>query len=192
MAVELLPSTMNGKTREATSLKAEYKLRKHRLEKLDQAIAELPKCFDTTLGSLDSYCTSGRRLASLLEVVLEGSPLLMVALRYKDACEQLSEKCNRQEVLLQQEFVTACKKVGPSVSSLRSCLDAHAKLSLKYESAQNQLETVANTEAKSKAKVDQAELKFQNALKEFSNQDSLLAKTTNDLDNTRLNVSGSL
>lgn len=196
MSVEVLPGTFhshNGRSgplasSTSSSLKDEYKLHKYRLEKLDHSITDLPKCFDAWLNSLGTYCKSGAKLASVLEVVLDDTPLLGLILKHKEACEVLSEKCLKQELLLKPEFVAACKKVGPSVGSLRSDFDLHAKLLSKYESAQTQLENISNSDSKSKAKVEQADLKFKNALQEFSNQDSKLVKSINDLDNVRVEV----
>ena len=167
--------------------KAEYKLRKHRLEKLDSTISELPLCFDEWLNSLNGYCSAGRKLASLLETVLEETPLLMTVSQYKEACEQLTEKCKRLEIHLQPEFVAACKKVGPCVSQLRNSISTHAKSSSKYESAQSQYENI-NSDSASKAKIDQAETKFKNALQDFVNQDRHLAEATDELDRLRVEV----
>ena len=166
--------------------KAEYKLRKHRLEKLDSTISELPLCFDEWLNSLNGYCTAGKKLASLLETVLEETPLLMTVSQYKEACEQLTEKCKRLEMQLQPEFAAACKKVGPCVSQLRNSISTHAKSLSKYESAQSQYENI--NESASKAKIDQAETKFKNALQDFVNHDRHLAEATDELDRLRVKV----
>lgn len=169
------------------SKKAEYKLRKHRLEKLDSTISELPPCFDEWLNSLNGYCTTGTKLASLLETVLEDTPLLMTVSQYKEACEQVTEKCKRLEIHLQPEFVAACKKVGPCISQLRSSISTHAKAVTKYESAQSQYENI-NSDSASKVKLDQAETKFKNALQEFVKQDKHLAEASDELDKLRVEV----
>ena len=194
MAVDILTSALpliNG-TRISgsgqTNKKADYKLRKHRLEKLDSTISELPSCFDEWLNSLNGYCSAGSKLASLLETVLEETPLLMTVCQYKEACELLKEKCKTLEVGLQPEFVAACKKVGPCVSQLRSSIASHAKSLNKYESAQTQYENI-NSESASKPKIDQAETKFKNALQDFVNQDKHLAEATDELDRLRVEVS---
>ncbi len=190
MAVEMLTSAlpiMNGARMGHGNKKAEYKLRKHRLEKLDSTISELPVCFDEWLNSLNGYCTAGSKLASLLEAVLEETPLLMTVSQYKEACEQLNDKCKRMEIHLQPEFVSACKKVGPCISQLRSTIGTHAKSLSKYESAQSQYENI-NSDSASKAKIDQAETKFKNALQEFANQDKHLAEATSELDRLRVEV----
>lgn len=190
MAVDLIANTfplMNGK-RAGGSRKAEYKLRKHRLEKLDSTISELPQCFEEWLNSLNGFSAMGIKLATLLEMVLEETPLLSVVLRYKEACEHLGTKCQQQEIRLQPEFKAACKKVGPRVSGLRNSIDSHAKSVSKYESAQNHYEAVSNADSASKQKLDQAELKFKNALQEFANEDTHLAKATAELDRLRVEV----
>ena len=91
------------------------------------------------------------------------------------------------EIHLQPEFVTACKKVGPSISQLRSTMSTHSKSLTKYESAQTQYENI-NSDSASKAKIDQAETKFKNALQDFVNQDRSLVEATSELDRLRVEV----
>ena len=196
MAVDLLTSgfplvngsrTTDGES-EQNSPKAEYKLRRHRFEKMDSSLTELPKCFDEWLVSLNNYCKTGCRLASLLETALDDTPLLMVVLRYKEACQHLIEKYAQQEIL-QQEFETACKKVGPSVSSLRNSLDIYAKLLTRYDSVQNHMEDIRRVDSSITKKGDQSETKLKTALQELLNQETQLTKVTDDLNASRVKVS---
>ena len=163
----------------------ETRLQEHKLDKLDSALTDLPNSFDKWLSCLSSYCTAGLEIASLLEVVLDGSPLQSVAIQYKEACECLTEKCSSQEGVLQQEFATACTQIGPLVNYLRTCLSSRSKMAAKYKSTQAQLETVSNSDSRSKAKFDQAELKCENALKDLTEQDELLTNTSIELDSTK-------
>ena len=171
-----------------SSKKAEHKWRKQRLEKLDSTISELPQCFEELLKSLNGYCSAGLRLSSLFGTVFEDTPLLLVAMRFKEASEQLEEKCKRLEIMLQPEFVSACKKIGPCVSHQRSCLDSHAKSLSKYESAQNALDALNSSPSTPKQKLEQAEVKFKDALSNFAKEDTNLAHATDELDKLRVEV----
>ena len=173
----------------SSSKKAEHKCRKQRLEKLDNTISELPQCFEDLLKSLNGYCSAGIRLATLLSTVFDGTPLLLVAMRFKEASEKLELKSKSLEILLQPEFVSACKKIGPCVSQQRSCLDSHAKAISRYESAQNALDSANSSPSGSRHKLEQAELKFNDALKEFATEDSNLARASDELDRLRVDVS---
>ena len=166
-----------------TGKKGEHKIRKQKLDKLECSIAELPACFEDLLKSLNGYCHSGVKLANLFDTVFEDTPLLMVAMRYREACEQLNEKCKRLEILFQPELASACKKTSPCVGHLRSCLDAHSKALSRYESAQNSLESISNAENASRQKT-----KFQNSLKEFAQEDTNLARFSDELDRLRVEV----
>lgn len=196
MAVDLVASgfpLVNGSRTtdggsEKNSPKAEYKLRRHRFEKMDSSLTELPKCFDEWLVSLNNYCKTGCRLASLLETALDDTPLLMVVLRYKEACEHLLEKYAQQEIL-QQEFESACKKVGPSVSSLRNSLDVYAKLLTRYDSTQSHMEDIRRVDSNVTKKGDHSETKFKTAQQELLNQESQLTKAIDDLNSSRVKVS---
>ena len=187
-AVSLHNTSPSRPSTNVSSSEAEYKLQKHRLEKLDHSITELPKSFDEWLNSLSNYCKTGAMLASQLELVLEDTPLLIHILKYRETCELMADKCKKQEELLKPEFAAVCKKVGPTVGSLRSNFDLHAKLSSKYESAKTQLENISNSDSKSKAKVEQADMKYKNALQEFTEQDTQLSNAIKQFDTIRVEV----
>ena len=156
----------------------------------NDAISQLPQVFDSLLSSLSTFCQSGQQLASLLEMILEDTPLVTVANTYHNTCEELSLKCTQQESLLRQQIIASCQKMGPLVSSLRSSVGQYSKSGTKYEASKSQYESLSSDSKSSQAKVEQLQLKFESARNEFNHSLAQLGKTTDELDSAKINVRG--
>ena len=141
--------------------------------------------------AFNSFCLSGIKFSSLLETLFQDTPVLMVALRFREACEQLNDKCSKSTVMLKGEMVPAVtKKLAPSLSRLRNRIDSHAKAMSKHETYVKQLENLGAAQSPNKQKLEQVEGKFQTSAKDFAKEDSLLAEAMNDVQKMRVEVSG--
>jgi len=162
------------------------------LERLESTVSALPPTLSEYLDAFNSFCLSGVKLASLLETLFQESPILLVALRFREACELLSDKCNKTGVMLKQDIVGPVKKLAPSLSKLRSRVDTHAKAASKHESYLKQLESLKLSLNPNRQKLEQVEQKFHASAEDFAKEDSKLAEALNELHKMRVEVSTSL
>ena len=165
---------------------------RHMLERLESTVSALPPTLSEYLDAFNSFCLSGVKLASLLETLFQESPILLVALRFREACELLSDKCNKTGVMLKQDIVGPVKKLAPSLSKLRSRVDTHAKAASKHESYLKQLESLKLSLNPNRQKLEQVEQKFHASAEDFAKEDSKLAGALNELHKMRVEVSTSL
>jgi hypothetical protein len=188
MAIEVLNTRplFNGALPEPKS--GDHKLNKHRLEKLDRSLSEIPQYFDLLLNSLRTFCSAGSNLGLLLEAVLEDTPLISVAIKYKESCRLIEEKYTHQEDLLKPAFVSACKRLGTTISGLRNSYDHHAELLAKSESVKAQLKQLEHSDSASAAKLEQADLKYQSLLRDLTTQEVELNNSVHSLDTEREKV----
>lgn len=166
-----------------------HKNMRHKLERLETTVSAVPQSLGEYLDAFNSYCISGIKLASLLETLFQETPIWLVSLRFRESCEQMSEKCNKSGVLLRQEIVGPVKKIAPALSKLRSHLDNHAKAASKHESYLKQLEQLKSSGNPNKQKLEQVEHKFHTSAEEFAKEDSQLAEALNELQQLRVEVS---
>ena len=157
---------------------------RHMLERLESTVSALPPTLSEYLDAFNSFCLSGVKLASLLETLFQESPILLVALRFREACELLSDKCNKTGVMLKQDIVGPVKKLAPSLSKLRSRVDTHAKAASKHESYLKQLESLKLSLNPNRQKLEQVEQKFHASAEDFAKEDSKLAEALNELHNS--------
>ena len=165
-----------------------HKIWKNKLEKLETAVSAVPQSLKDYLDFFTSFCEAGTKLASLLETLFQDTPLLCLALRFREACEELSDKCNKTGLLLKQEITAPVKRIVPGLSKLRSRLNSHAHALAKYESYQSQLEALKSQSNPSKQKLEHVEDKFQNYSMEFAKEDTQLACALDELYNLRVEV----
>ena len=178
----------NGTRREPSNT---HKAMRQRLERLESSLNAIPPAMEEAVEGLEAHCTTGIKLASLLETVLQDSPLLLLALRYKEACETLLDKTSRAGLALKGELVAPVKKLGPTVSRLRSHIDSHAKASSRHESCLRQLEGVMLSSSASRSKQEQVEAKFRSSAQEFALEDQQLSLAHTEFSQMRTEVSGS-
>ena len=173
----------NGARREPS-----HKAMRQRLERLEGSLNAVPRALEECLDGLEAHCTAGVKLASLLETVFQDSSLLFLALRYKEACEQLLDKSSRSGLGLKRDVVGTVKALGPALSRVRSRIDSHAKAAGKHEGYLRQLEEVALSGAPSRAKVESVEGKFRASAQEFAEEDAHLAEALRKLQLLRTEV----
>lgn len=162
---------------------------KQKLDRMESTVTAIPHTLNEYMESFQAFCLSGIKLSSLLETLFQDTPILLVALRYSEACEQLNDKCDKTSVLLKGEMVPSItKKLAPSLSQLRSRIDSHAKALSKHESYGKQLESLSNAQSPNK-KLDHVEAKFQASAKDFAKEDVQLAEAMNEVQKMRVEVS---
>jgi len=166
-----------------------HKNMRNMLERLESTLSAVPPTLSEYLDAFNSFCLSGVKLASLLETLFQETPVLLVALRFREACELLGDKCNKSGVVLKQDIVSPVKKLATSLSKLRSRVDSHAKAASKHESYLKQLESLKLSLNPNKQKVDQVEHKFHASAEDFAKEDSQLAEALNELQKMRVEVS---
>ena len=167
-----------------------HKSVKQNLDRLDSTVSAIPQTLGEYMDTFNSFCLSGMKLASLLETLFQDTPVLVVALRFREACEQMKEKCGKSTVVIKGEMVPPLtKQLSSSLSNLRSRLDSHAKALSKHESYRKQLETLSCAQAPNKQKLEQVENKFQTSAKDFAKEDVQLAEALNDVHRMRVEVS---
>lgn len=174
----------NGARREPTS----HKAMRQRLERLESSLNAVPPAMEEAVEGLEAHCTAGVKLASLLETVLQDSPLLLLALRYKEACETLLDKTSRAALAMKGELVAPVKRLGPTVSRLRSHIDSHAKASSRHESCVRQLEGITLSTSASQSKKEQVEAKFHSSAQEFAQEDRQLNLANTEFSQMRTEV----
>lgn len=162
------------------------------LERLESTLSAVPPALSEYLDAFNSFCLSGVKLASLLETLFQETPILLVALRFREACELLGDKCTKSGVVLKQDIVSPVKRLATSLSKLRSRVDSHAKAASKHESYLKQLESLKLSLNPNRQKVDQVEHKFHASAEDFAKEDSQLAEALNDLHKMRVEVSFSV
>ena len=165
-----------------------HKTMRQKLERMESTVSALPQALSEYLDSFNSYCLSGIKLASLLETLFQETPILLVALRFREACEQLSDKCNKSGVLQKQEIVGPVKRLAPALSKLRSQVESHAKTISKHESYLKQLEQLRSAQHPKKEKIEHVETKFHASAEDFAKEDSQLAEALNELHQLRVEV----
>ena len=167
-----------------------HKAMRQNLDRMDSTVTAIPQTLGEYMDAFSAFCLSGVKLASLLETVLQDTPILLVALRFREACEQMNDKCGKSSVMLKGEVVPpVTKKLAPSLSQLRSRLDSHAKALSKHESYARQLENLSGAQNPSKQKLEQVENKFRASAKDFAKEDSQLAEALNEVHKMRVEVS---
>ena len=169
-----------------------HKTMRQKLERLENTVSAIPQTLNEYLDSFNAYCVSGIKLASLLQTLFQETPVLLVALRYGEAYEQLHDKSSKSGVVVQQEIVAPIKRISPALSKLRSRLDSHSKALSKHESYLKQLEQLQLSQNPNKQKLEQVENKFHSSAEEFAKEDALLAEALNELHKLRVEVSHSL
>ena len=153
---------------------------------MENTVTAIPQTLGEYIDAFNSFCLSGIKFASLLETLFQDTPILIIALRFREACEQLNDKFSKSTLLLKGDVVSSVtKKLAPSLSRLRNRIDSHAKALSKHESHAKQLEGAQNL---NKQKLDQVESKFQASAKEYSQEDSLLAEARNEVYKIRVEV----
>lgn len=162
---------------------------RQKLERVESSLNAVPRAMEEAVEGLEAHCTAGVKLASLLETVLQDSPLLLLALRYKEACETLLDKTSRAALAMKGELVAPVKRLGPTVSRLRSHIDSHAKASSRHESCVKQLEGVTLSSSASRSKQEQVEAKFQSSAQDFAHEDRQLILATREFSQMRTEVS---
>lgn len=172
------------------SSKPSHKSMKHKLERLESTVSAIPQTLNEYLEAFSAFCVSGIKLASLLETLFQETPVLLVALRYREACEKLNDKCTKSGLIVRQEVLPPVKKMAPSLSKLRSRLESHAKAVSKHESYSKQLESLQSSHNSNKQqKLEQLEHKFHSSAEDFAKEDGLLAEALNDFYKMRVEVS---
>lgn len=183
------PSPRQGPSQPASN---SHKSMRQNLDRMDITVSAIPQTLGEYMDAFNAFCLSGIKFASLIETVLQDTPILLVALRFREACEQMNDKCNKSAMMLKGEVVPpVTKKLAPSLSQLRNRLESHSKALLKHESHAKQLENLSSAQNPSKQKVEQVESKFRASAKDFSKEDSLLAEALNDMHKMRVEVSQS-
>ena len=178
----------NGARREPNT----HKAMRQRLERVESSLNAIPPAMEEAVEGLEAHCTAGIKLASLLETVLQDSPLLLLALRYKEACETLLDKTSRAALALKGELVAPVKRLGPIVSKLRSHIDSHAKAASRHENCLRQLEGVTLSSSTSRSKQEMVEAKFRSSAQEFALEDQQLSLTNTEFSQLRTEVGGAL
>lgn len=167
-----------------------HKTLRQKLDRMDSTVTAVPQTLGEYMDAFNAFCISGIKFASLLETLFHDTPILLVALRFREACEQLDEKCTKSSAMLKSEIVPpVTKKLAPSLSQLRSKIDSHAKALSKHENYAKQLESLTSLQNPNKQKLEQVETKFQVSAKDFAKEDSQLAEAMNEEHKMRVEVS---
>ena len=165
-----------------------HKSMKQKLERLENTLSALPKALCEYMDTFSSLSETGVKLASLLETLFQETPILLIALRFREACETINDKCSKSGLFLKQEIVPPFKKMAPTLSKLRSQVESHAKVVSKHESYLKQLENLKASQNPNRQKLEQVEHKFHQSAEDFAKEDSHLAEALNDLYKTRVEV----
>ncbi len=166
-----------------------HKSVKQNLDRLENTVTAIPPTLAEYMEAFNSFCLSGIKFASLLETLFQDTPVLLVALRFREACEQMKEKCGKSTLVVKGEIIPpVTKKLAPSLSHLRGRIDSHAKALNKYESYARQLENLSCAQAPNKQKMEQVEMKFQTSAKDFAKEDGQLAEALNEVHKMRVEV----
>lgn len=167
-----------------------HKAMKQKLERMESTVTAIPQTLSEYMDSFNSFCLSGIKFASLLETLFQDTPILLVALRFREACEQMNDKCGKSALMLKGEIVPpVLKKLAPSLSHLRGKIESHAKALSKHESYSKQLENFSGAQSPNKQKLEQVESKFQASAKDFAKEDSQLVEAMNEVHKIRVEVS---
>ena len=166
-----------------------HKSMKQSLDRMENTVTAIPQTLGEYMDTFNTFCLSGIKLASLLETLFQDTPVLLVALRFREACEQMKEKCSKSTVVVKGEVVPpVTKKLAPSLSQLRGRIDSHAKALSKHESYAKQLESLSCAQSPNKQKLEQVENKFQTSAKDFAKEDAQLAEAMNEVHKMRVEV----
>ena len=179
-----MDAASNGARREPTT----HKSLRQRLERVESSLNAVPPAMEEAVDGLESHCTAGIKLASLLETVLQDSPLLLLVLRYKEACETLLDKTSRAGLAMKGELVAPVKRLGPTVSRLRSHIDSHAKAYSRHQTYLKQLEGATLSSSSTPRKLEQVEAKFQSSAQEFAEEDHQLCLAKTEFSQMRMEV----
>ena len=172
------------------SSSSSHKSMRQNLDRMESTVTAIPQALIEYMDYFNSFCLSGIKFASLLETMFQDTPVLLLALRFREACEQLNDKCNRSSMMLQGEVVPPItKKLAPSLSRLRNRVDGHAKALAKHESYFKQLENLSSSQNPNKQKLEQVEAKFKASATDFAKEDALLVEARNDVQKIRVEVS---
>jgi len=163
---------------------------KQSLDRMDNTVTAIPRTLTEYMDSFNTFCLSGIKLASLFETVFNDTPILLVALRFREACELMHDKCDKSTMMQKGEVIQPMTKLAPSLSQLRSRIDGHAKAHSRHESYAKQLESLSSAQSPNKQKLEQVEAKFQASAKDFAKEDSLLAEAMNEAQKMRVEVRG--
>ena len=175
-------------SRKADAGSKSHKSMKQQLERLENTLSALPKALCEYMDNFSSFSETGVKLASLLETLFQETPILLVALRFREACETINDKCSKSGLLMKQEIVPPVKKVAPTLSKLRNQVETHAKVVSKHESYLKQLESLRASANPNRQKLEQVEHKFHQSAEDFAKEDSHLAEALNELYRTRVEV----
>lgn len=166
-----------------------HKAMRQNLDRMDSTVTAIPQTLGEYMDAFNAFCLTGIKFASLLETVFQDTPILLVALRFREACEQMNDKCSKSTLILKNEVVPPVKrKFAPSLSQLRNRLESHAKALSKHESYARQLENLSSAQNPNKQKMEQIEGKFQTSSKDFAKEDSQLAEALNEVHKMRVEV----
>ena len=177
-----------GGGRKADAGSKSHKSMKQKLERLENTLSALPKALCEYMDTFSSFSETGVKLASLLETLFQETPILLIALRFREACETINDKCSKSGLFMKQEIVPPVKKVAPTLSKLRSQVESHAKVVAKHESYLKQLENMKASANPNRQKLEQVEHKFHQSAEDFAKEDSKLAEALNELYRTRVEV----
>ena len=179
-----------GRHTGSSSSSSSHKGMRQNLDRMESTVTAIPHALIEYMDNFNSFCLSGIKFASLLETMFQDTPVLLLALRFREACEQLNDKCVKSSMMLQGEVVPPItKKLAPSLGKLRSRVDSHAKALSKHESYVKQLEQLSSSQNPNKQKMEQVEVKFKASATDFSKEDALLAEARNDVQKIRVEVS---
>lgn len=172
----------------SSSSSSSHKSMRQKLDRMENTINALPQTMGEYMEAFSAFCVSGLKFASLLETVLQDTPVLLVTRRFREACEQLGDKAAKTTMSLKGEVIPCVNKLAPSLSHLRGRIDSHAKALSKHESYEKQLENLGNAQSPNKQKMEQVEAKFWASLKDFAKEDVQLAEALNEVKKMRVEV----
>lgn len=167
-----------------------HKSMRQNLDRMESTVTAIPQALGEYMDCFNSFCLSGIKFSSLLETMFQDTPVLLVALRFREACEQLNDKCIKSTMMLKGEIVPPItKKLAPSLSKLRSRVDGHAKALSKHESHVKQMENLNSSQTPNKQKLEQLEAKFEASATDFAKEDANLVEARNEVQKIRVEVS---
>lgn len=180
------PSPRQGTSQPANN---SHKTMRQNLDRMDSSVIAIPQTLGEYMDTFNAFCQSGIKLASLVETVLQDTPTVLLALRFREVCEQMNDKCKKSAMMLRGEVVPpVTTKLAPALSQLKRRLETHAKALSKQESYAVQLENLSSAQNPSKQKVEQIESKFRVSMQDFAKEDSQLAETLNEVHKMRVEV----
>lgn len=171
-----------------SSGRLDHKAMRQRLERLENSLNAVPQAVEEATDGLMAYCMAGVKLASLLETVFQDSPLLLLALRYKEACETVVDKSSRASITMKGEVTVPVKRLGPALGRMRSQIESHSKATSRHENLLRQLEGVTRSPSASRSKVEQIEGKFKASAQDFVQEDQQLHQAMQELTQLRTEV----